>query len=69
MGGAFGDRYGRLKTIALGTAWAIFGATLQTSAQNHVWMIFGLQWNPTCLGSSKADDPKPALSTDGAREF
>lgn len=41
MGGSFGDRYGRIKTIALGASWAILGASLQTSAQNHTWMIFG----------------------------
>ncbi|MCJ1226790.1 hypothetical protein MMC12_003444 [Toensbergia leucococca] len=39
VGGSFGDRYGRIKTIALGAGWAILGATLQTSAQNHNWMI------------------------------
>ena len=38
-GGSFADKYGRIKTIALGAAWAIFGATLQCSAQNHSWMI------------------------------
>ncbi|KAL8731504.1 MAG: hypothetical protein Q9166_003350 [cf. Caloplaca sp. 2 TL-2023] len=40
VGGWFGDKYGRIKTIALGAAWAIFGAALQTSAMNHTWMIF-----------------------------
>lgn len=39
FGGSFGDRYGRINTIALGTVWAIFGASLQTSAQNHSWML------------------------------
>lgn len=39
VGGSFGDRYGRIKTIALGAGWAIIGATLQCSAQNHAWMI------------------------------
>ncbi|KAI9872744.1 MAG: hypothetical protein M1830_001237 [Pleopsidium flavum] len=39
VGGWFGDKYGRIKTIALGTGWAVFGACLQTSAQNHQWMI------------------------------
>ena len=41
IGGSFGDRYGRIKTIALGAGWAVIGATLQTSAQNHTWMICG----------------------------
>ncbi|KAL8768536.1 MAG: hypothetical protein Q9209_005221 [Squamulea sp. 1 TL-2023] len=39
FGGWFGDKYGRIKTIALGAAWAVFGATLQTAAMNHSWMI------------------------------
>ena len=41
-GGWFGDRYGRIKTIALGAAWGIFGACLQTSAMNPTWMILGM---------------------------
>lgn len=40
-GGMIGDRVGRVRTIALGAAWGILGASLQCSAQNHVWMIFG----------------------------
>ncbi|KAL9080465.1 MAG: hypothetical protein Q9157_000779 [Trypethelium eluteriae] len=39
LGGSVGDRYGRINTIGLGAAWAILGATLQCSAQNHAWMI------------------------------
>lgn len=39
LGGAFGDRYGRIYTIALGAAWGVVGATLQTSAMNPNWMI------------------------------
>lgn len=38
-GGIFGDKYGRIKAIALGAAIAVLGATLQCSAQNHAWMI------------------------------
>jgi len=41
VGGSFGDRYGRIKTIALGAGWAVLGACLQCSAQNHNWMICG----------------------------
>lgn len=41
VGGLVGERVGRIKTIAFGAAWAIFGASLQCSAQNHIWMIFG----------------------------
>lgn len=39
FGGWLGDRIGRIKSIAAGAAWAIFGASLQCSAQNHNWMI------------------------------
>ncbi|KAK6432021.1 hypothetical protein LTR95_011809, partial [Oleoguttula sp. CCFEE 5521] len=39
VGGWIGDKIGRIKTIAFGAAWAIFGAVLQCSAQNHSWMI------------------------------
>ncbi|KAI9055011.1 hypothetical protein LZ554_002152 [Drepanopeziza brunnea f. sp. 'monogermtubi'] len=38
--GGLCEKIGRIKTIALGAAWAIFGASLQCSAQNHIWMIF-----------------------------
>ena len=39
VGGSFGDRYGRIKTIGLGAFWAVIGATLQASAMNAPWMI------------------------------
>lgn len=39
FGGWVGDKVGRIKTIAIGAAWAIVGAALQCSAQNHDWMI------------------------------
>lgn len=45
-GGLLGEKFGRIKTIAIGAAWAIFGATLQCSAQNHIWMIFGMSGFP-----------------------
>lgn len=38
-GGAVGDRFGRIATIGLGAAVAIFGAALQCSAMNSHWMI------------------------------
>lgn len=41
LGGWLGDRTGRIKTIAAGALWAILGAALQCSAQNHNWMICG----------------------------
>ena len=40
-GGWIGDRIGRIRTIAVGAAWAIVGACLQSSAQNANWMILG----------------------------
>lgn len=39
LGGWFGDKQGRIRAIGLGAVWAIFGACLQGSAQNHAWMI------------------------------
>lgn len=39
LGGWVGDKIGRIRTIALGAAWAVVGAALQCSAQNHDWMI------------------------------
>jgi MFS family permease len=39
VGGKVGDRFGRIKAIGFGCIWAIIGASLQTSAQNHNWMI------------------------------
>jgi MFS family permease len=41
FGGWVGDKIGRIKTIAIGAAWGIFGASLQASAMNHNWMIGG----------------------------
>ncbi|CAI4217784.1 unnamed protein product [Parascedosporium putredinis] len=38
-GGWIGDKMGRIKTIAIGSVWAIVGAALQCSAQNANWMI------------------------------
>ena len=38
-GGAFGDRFGRIGTIGVGALWAIFGASLQSAAENPSWML------------------------------
>ncbi|KAI0421987.1 general substrate transporter [Xylaria grammica] len=38
-GGSIGDRFGRIKTIGIGAAWGVLGASLQTSAMNYHWMI------------------------------
>ncbi|KAG6360977.1 hypothetical protein INS49_009196 [Diaporthe citri] len=39
LGGWVGDKVGRITTIAFGALWAIVGAVLQCSSQNHEWMI------------------------------
>lgn len=39
VGGAIGDRIGRLKTMMIGGAWVLVGAALQCSAQNIEWML------------------------------
>lgn len=39
IGGLIGERFGRIRTIAAGAAVAVVGASLQCSAQNHIWMI------------------------------
>lgn len=39
VGGLVGEKIGRIRTIALGAAWGVLGASLQCSAQNHAWMI------------------------------
>lgn len=41
LGGWVGDKLGRIKTIAVGSVWAIIGAALQTAAMNANWMICG----------------------------
>lgn len=39
LGGWIGDKIGRIRTIAFGSAWAIVGAALQCAAMNPEWMI------------------------------
>ncbi|KAG0182620.1 hypothetical protein DFQ29_003173 [Apophysomyces sp. BC1021] len=39
MGGWIGDRIGRIRTVVVGCAFAIFGAALQTAAENVAWMM------------------------------
>ncbi|KAH8159780.1 hypothetical protein CIB48_g8477 [Xylaria polymorpha] len=63
LGGWIGDRLGRIKTIALGTAWAIFGASLQSSAQNHNWMIGARAVNGVGTGILNAVVPVWATET------
>ncbi|ORY95959.1 general substrate transporter [Syncephalastrum racemosum] len=39
LGGWIGDKIGRIKTVVVGCIFAVFGAALQTGAQNVAWMI------------------------------
>jgi MFS family permease len=61
-GGKFSDMYGRIKSIALGAAWAILGASLQCSAQNHNWMICARLING--IGTGKLHVYLPASHVD-----
>ncbi|OQO00197.1 hypothetical protein B0A48_13984 [Cryoendolithus antarcticus] len=63
VGGWIGDRIGRIKTIAFGAAWAIFGAVLQCSAQNHSWMICARLINGWGTGALNAIVPVWATET------
>ena len=63
LGGWFGDRYGRIKTIALATLWAIVGATLQCSAQNAKWMFCARTLNGIGTGILNAITPVWATET------
>lgn len=54
FGGWIGDKIGRVKTIAVGAAWAVVGACLQCSAMNHDWMICGEFAHMPCLSREKS---------------
>jgi hypothetical protein len=41
LGGWIAEKVGRIKVIALGSIWGVFGASLQCSAMNADWMICG----------------------------
>lgn len=63
LGGWVGDKMGRIKTIALGSVWAIFGASLQCSAQNANWMICARFLNGIGTGILNAIVPVWATET------
>lgn len=63
LGGWVGDKVGRIKTIALGAVWAIIGASLQCSAQNHNWMICARAVNGIGTGILNAIVPVWATET------
>ncbi|KAL4879009.1 major facilitator superfamily domain-containing protein [Aspergillus karnatakaensis] len=39
IGGSVGDRFGRIKSFAIGSVWGILGALLQCTAKNPEWII------------------------------
>lgn len=63
LGGWFGDKQGRIKAIAFGAVWAILGASLQSSAQNHNWMICARTINGIGTGILNAIVPVYATET------
>ncbi|KAI0476643.1 general substrate transporter [Xylaria cf. heliscus] len=63
LGGWIGDKIGRIKTIALGAIWAIFGASLQSSAMNSNWMIGARAVNGIGTGILNAVVPVWATET------
>ncbi|KAI5363061.1 Putative major facilitator, sugar transporter, major facilitator superfamily [Septoria linicola] len=63
LGGWVGDKQGRIKTIAFGALWAIFGAALQCSAQNANWMICARAVNGIGTGILNAIVPVWATET------
>ncbi|KAL1853525.1 hypothetical protein Daus18300_011806 [Diaporthe australafricana] len=63
LGGWVGDKVGRIKTIAFGALWAIVGAILQCSSQNHQWMICARAVNGIGTGILNAIVPVWATET------
>ena len=63
FGGWVGEHVGRIRTIALGSAWGIVGACLQTSAMNHNWMICARAVNGIGTGILNAIIPVWATET------
>ncbi|KAI2642492.1 general substrate transporter [Xylaria nigripes] len=63
LGGWLGDRIGRIKSIAVGTVWAVFGAALQSSAMNSNWMIGARAVNGIGTGVLNAVVPVWATET------
>ncbi|SMR61403.1 unnamed protein product [Zymoseptoria tritici ST99CH_3D1] len=63
LGGWVGDKVGRVKTIALGAVWAVFGACLQCSAMNANWMICARLVNGIGTGILNAIVPVWATET------
>ena len=64
FGGWFGDRYGRIKTMAVASIWTIIGAALQCSAQNPEWMFCARVF--TGLGTGMLNAITPVWATETA---
>ncbi|KAI1435164.1 general substrate transporter [Xylaria sp. CBS 124048] len=63
FGGWMGDRIGRIRTIAIGAGWAVFGASLQCSAMSSHWMIGSRAVNGIGTGILNAVVPVWATET------
>ncbi|MBV35385.1 MAG: hypothetical protein CMP47_07990 [Rickettsiales bacterium] len=63
LGGWLGDRFGRITTIGIASAWAIVGATLQCSAQSANWMFCARVLNGIGTGILNAITPVWATET------
>ncbi|KAL9630701.1 MAG: hypothetical protein Q9164_006288 [Protoblastenia rupestris] len=63
IGGWFGDRYGRINTIALASVWAIVGAILQSASMNANWMFCARVLNGIGTGILNAITPVWATET------
>ncbi|KAF6802738.1 MFS monosaccharide transporter [Colletotrichum musicola] len=57
IGGWFGDRYGRLKTIGVACIWSTLTAALQAGAQNSDWMFCARVLNGIGTGMLNAITP------------
>lgn len=64
IGGAFGDKYGRIRTIGLGSSISILGACLQCAAQNSTWMLVARVING--IGTGALNTIVPAWASEVA---
>ncbi|KAL2050899.1 hypothetical protein ABVK25_008797 [Lepraria finkii] len=64
VGGWIAEKVGRIKVIALGSIWGVFGASLQCSAQNSNWMICARLING--IGTGMLNVIVPVWSTETA---
>ncbi|MCJ1388665.1 hypothetical protein MMC18_001514 [Xylographa bjoerkii] len=69
LGGWVGDRYGRIKTIALAALWATIGAAIQCSAQDFKWMMCARVFTGIGTGILNAITPVWATETADGTSF